>query len=171
MTASTYEALGQAMARWQYVETALYFVAHAALGTREELSSVVFYQVKSPTGRYELVCRLLEQALSAEDFDAAWKPLAVRLQEAIEARNRLAHFEMLFDQTTGETVLAALHHDIRARQKVSRVAYRAPQLEIAGRVFLELSAHLLEFVDRHFGPRALPGKFAGPIPPRSPGKA
>lgn len=162
-----YEALGRTIAQWQHVETALYHIAHCALGTTDELSSLVFYRTQGARARIDLVSDMLQECRPSA-HGMQWLPLRKRLNEAVEASNRLAHFEMFTDPRDGSVVLSELHHAIKSRRKETVVSYRATHIDIAAQEFLDLARDLMEFAERLFEPGAFPRKFRGQIPPRRP---
>jgi hypothetical protein len=150
---SIFEAYGLAMARWQYVETALYFIVHCVMGTTEEISSLVFFRIRSAETKIALANDMvLDRLPSARDN---WNALRKRLKDDLEARNRFAHFEFHLDSNSGEAVLSELHHDIKARRKAKAIAYRKSHLEQAGREFLgirtTLSRHASTGIAKRFG--------------------
>ncbi len=164
-THSAFEAHGAALARWQLVETALYFLVHASLNTKEALSSTVFFHIRSPTAKVQLADSLLWQALKPKVYKEAWTSLRKELFTAAESRNDLAHFEMqaivyktisAADDLVIRPELTEPFHNVSTHQKEKVRTYNQDALEGVGREYRELSARLMTFVEQHFGIQALP---------------
>jgi hypothetical protein len=89
-----HRALGNALTRWQYVETGLYIVAHGLMETSHKVSSLAFFQIKSAENKLEFVDRMIFAQLSQRQRVSFWMPISKEIVSAIIFRNCLAHFEI-----------------------------------------------------------------------------
>ena len=96
LTAEFQAKLGRALTRWQYVETGLFVLAHALMETRYEVSSTVFFHIKSAENKLSLVDKLCRLNLSQQVWQGEWRDLRKELSAHIDIRNALAHFEVMF---------------------------------------------------------------------------
>jgi hypothetical protein len=103
-----HRAMGDAMTRWQYIETGLYLIAHCILGVDPKLSSVVFFQIKSGETKLTLVDRMCVLALAPDTYEDAWKPLLKTMRNHLTVRNAMAHYEAVwFDPTALDAAAAS----------------------------------------------------------------
>jgi hypothetical protein len=92
--AELHRALGHALTNWQYVETGMFVLAHAMLGTDYPRTSAVFFHIQSASSKLQLIDKLLRL-----EFDDKWikdnwqKGIRNEITRTIDVRNGLAHFE------------------------------------------------------------------------------
>ena len=72
----------------------LYIIGHGLMETSHEVSSLAFFQIKSPENKLEFVDRLIFARLSQRQRVSFWKPIGEEIRAAIAFRNALAHFEI-----------------------------------------------------------------------------
>lgn len=87
--------LGQALLRFQYVETALFHIAHCLMRTDYETSSLIFFHSKSVENKLGLINKLMSRRLTQFVQTKHWKPLRKSVEDTIEFRNALSHFEIV----------------------------------------------------------------------------
>lgn len=95
----TYHWIGRCIARWGYVDNALFDISAWALRCHEEIAAVVYYRTPSLDARISLVNDLIEARFipgglkngeHAPPLLKAWRKLKKRLEEK-EFRNFIAH--------------------------------------------------------------------------------
>jgi hypothetical protein len=119
MAAPLYQAMGRAMGRWQYVETGMFILAHAIMGTDYKYSSAAFYLLKDADMKLQLLSRLCEAHFEDAVLKTEWNPLRKEIKSAIGFRNGLAHFEVSY--MPNRKYLGPLAWScLRTRSKVSR---------------------------------------------------
>lgn len=96
MAAPLYQAMGRSMGRWQYVETSMFILAHAIMGTDYKYSSAVFYLLKGADMKLQLLSRLCEAHFEDAVLKTEWNLLRKEIKSAIGFRNGLAHFEVSY---------------------------------------------------------------------------
>lgn len=89
-----HRSVGHALAHWQYVETGLYLGTHCLLDTKHELSSTVFFHIESARSKISLTDKLCRRCLKQATYQRHWMPLKKEINEAVEIRNALAHFDL-----------------------------------------------------------------------------
>jgi hypothetical protein len=162
MAAPLYQAMGRAMGRWQYVETGMFILVHAIMGTDYKYSSAAFYILKGADMKLQLLTRLCESHFAEAVLKAEWTPLRKEIKAAIGFRNGLAHFEVNYmsnRQYLGPydppVVLSSHHLDAKASGGPTVSAANTSELNQAAAEWLTLSQRLLQFVGKHFALEAL----------------
>lgn len=157
MAAPLYQAMGRAMGRWQYVETSMFILAHAIMGTDYKYSSAAFYLLKGADMKLQLLSRLCEAHFSEDILKAEWNPLRKDIKSAIGFRNGLAHFEVSYMQNRQflgpydpPVILSSHHLDAKASGGPTVTAANTSELNQAAAEWLILSRRLLHFVRHHF---------------------
>lgn len=87
-------SIGHALAHWQYVETGLYLVTHCILEARHDLSSTVFFHIESARSKVSLTDKLCARTLPQDTYQRHWLPLKKEVNQAVDIRNALAHFDL-----------------------------------------------------------------------------
>lgn len=86
---------GTAMASWARVEMQLHILMMLVMRTEQGIASEVFMHITSMDSRV----RLLDKLFRATDFREGsleeWKKLFPSVRQAIEHRNRLAHYQII----------------------------------------------------------------------------
>lgn len=90
------QALGRAFTRWQHVETAFYVLAHGLMRTSPEISSLVFFHIRSAENKIGLLDKLCHNGISQVAYQRHWVPLRKSLENPIDVRNSMAHFEVVW---------------------------------------------------------------------------
>lgn len=90
------QAIGEASMRWQYVETALFLIAHGLMGPDYAINAIIFFHIKSADSKLSLTDKLISSCLNKKTYDECWKPIKKDIGNLILFRNSLAHFEMFF---------------------------------------------------------------------------
>ena len=151
-----YAALGVTMSRWQHVETGLFVVAHALMATTYEVTSTVFFLIRSADTKLALVDKLCHRTLPAKVCETNWRPLRKAVNSYVEYRNGLAHFELNFltdartmVETSVPVILSPHHLDVGAvvDGQVRAVSYE--NLIEAGKEFLDGTRRLIQFGAAH----------------------
>jgi len=93
LIAPFYRALGLATSRWQHVEAAIFVLFHALLNTENQYSSAVFFHIKSADSKLQLLDRLCRVHFGKTIIDNEWKRLCGDVKNAVESRNKIAHYE------------------------------------------------------------------------------
>lgn len=91
-----HKVLGHALLRFQYVETAMFQIGHCLMGTEYEVSSLIFFHSKSAENKLSLLDRLLKYKLKQHSITKHWIPIKKEIEDIIEFRNVLAHFEIIW---------------------------------------------------------------------------
>lgn len=148
-----FEAFGWATARWQHVEAALCTLTHALLDTDFKYSSAVFFHIRSPDSKVQLVDRLCRAHFDDETLASEWFPLCKHLREAVDNRNQIAHYEVNFILDLsflepGEPPVALTPHHLR--DPTATKAATTNTLRQLAENYLALSSELLHFSARHF---------------------
>ncbi len=145
------------MARWQYVETSMFILAHAIMRTEYKYSSSAFYMLKGADMKQQLLSRLCEAYFSAKILEQEWKPLKKEILSAIRFRNGLAHFEVNFMPNRAylgphdpPVVLSVHHLDYRENLGETVRAANTSELHQAASEWLILAQKMLKFVRAHF---------------------
>jgi hypothetical protein len=90
------EAIGEALMRWQHVETALFLIAHGLMGPDYEINSITFFHIKSAESKVSLTDKLIIHCCNKQICASRWKPIKREIENLITFRNGLAHFEGFF---------------------------------------------------------------------------
>jgi hypothetical protein len=90
-----FEAVGEAMANWQNLETSMFAALHALLKTDYRTSALVFFHIRSADSKLELLSKLVNANVGKEGKDR-WKGMYKGLKDARTVRDSLAHFEIRF---------------------------------------------------------------------------
>lgn len=152
-----YQAMGRAIARWQYVECGMFILSHAIMQTQYKYSSVAFYMLKGADMKQQLLSRLCEAHFTPEILEREWKPIKKQIKSGITFRNGLAHFEVSFmpdRQYLGPNdppvVLCGHHLNYAVSSQPFVKAANMSELNQAASEWLILSRQLLQFVLSHF---------------------
>lgn len=78
-----HRSLGNALTRWQYVETGLYIVAHCLMETEYQVSSLAFFQIKSAENKLAFVDRLLHAKVGQSRRVHFWKPIREEIRGSV----------------------------------------------------------------------------------------
>jgi hypothetical protein len=151
------QALGQAILRWQYVETALFIIAHGFMGPDYAVNSIVFFHITSAKNKLSLIDKLLEHSLSQRHYQNYWRPIKKQTETAIEFRNHLAHFEAFvvlpkYQHELGSAFELGIssHHLDAHSAKTGRVKIMTVEaIEDASAEFLRVSEILIGFARHH----------------------
>jgi hypothetical protein len=153
-----YAALGRTLSNWQHVETGLFVIAHCLMETKFDVSSTIFFQIRSAESKLAGVDKLCQRVLSAEDYKRKWIPLFKDTQSYVKYRNGLAHFEISFltdagamTKTAVPVVLTPHHLDTGAIRNGSTRAIDYENLLNAGSEFKNGFRRLI-----HFGAQNVP---------------
>ncbi|MBR2803968.1 MAG: hypothetical protein IKE20_02335 [Eggerthellaceae bacterium] len=65
------------------------------MGTTYEISSLVFFHSKSAENKLALLQRLINHKLKQHIRTAHWKPLVGEINDAIQFRNAISHFDLM----------------------------------------------------------------------------
>jgi len=156
-----YSALGRAFARWQDVEGGMYLITHAILGTKPRTTSIIFFLIRSPDTKIDLVDKLCRENLPHESL-LAWSEIHKRLLSASTTRNKFAHFEASsvadpaqFDDADPPLVLTAPFMDYLRWDKKSGTFFHTREIMEIGTAWGELARDLICFVAANFEPASL----------------
>jgi hypothetical protein len=170
MAGPFYRGMGRAVARWQHVETGMFLLAHAIMGTNYKYSSTAYYMLNGANMKLQLVDRLCQAHFTKEVLKNEWAPTVEDIRNALKFRNGLAHFEVAYitDRSIMKPgdppiALTSNHLDVRAAAKDSIPAATLSQITEAAELYLKLGRRLIWLVQRHFSPEALR---ATHLPPR-----
>jgi hypothetical protein len=154
-----YQALGQALARWQYIESGLFLVAFGLMGTDQKICSLTFFQIKSAENKLSFVERLSFHKLSQHTRTKFWKPIADDIGKAIKFRNAMAHFEVSFLNNEGfdkikpkskhRYIISSHHLDEHEKRSGSTKALTVESLDDISEYFRIISYKLVYFVVDH----------------------
>jgi hypothetical protein len=154
-----FAAFGRAMARWQDIETGLYILIHALLGTEPRVTSILFFHINSAKTKLSLCDRLCAEKLK-ESMKKDWRSLSKQVTEALESRNKLAHFEMSWIIPGAEIpdlphddppMLFGPHHlDFFTWEKKNGVAFSKKDFEDFSDIWKKLVIDLFEFTLLNF---------------------
>jgi hypothetical protein len=157
IAAPLYHALGRAMARWQHVEAGLFVLGHAILKTEYRYTSLIFFHIRSPEAKMQLVDRLCREKFSDDIIKRKWTPLLTDLKSGVKFRNGMAHFEANYVTDAsclqpGEppVVLTPHHLDINSQKGSTVKGATTSSLIHAAEEYILLSRRLFGFVQAHF---------------------
>jgi hypothetical protein len=150
-----YEAIGKATVRWQFVEAALFVVAHAILQTEYKKSSAVFFHIQSADAKFQLTDRLCRIHFDKGIISAEWDDFCKDLREAIKFRNAIAHWEANFISDlslveANEPAVALTRHHMDIRAVTDTRGLTTSTLNEVAHEYQALASRLLRFVLRHF---------------------
>jgi hypothetical protein len=155
--APLYHALGRTLTRWQFVESGMFLVAHAILGTDYKLTSAAFFRFKNADAKFQFLDDLCEAHFDKTVIEKDWRPLAVKLRECIGFRNCLAHFEMnlvsdpkYVPKGDPPVVLSPHHMDVKSFGKSQVRAVNLTELNQMGENYRVLARSLILLVREHF---------------------
>ena len=167
IAAPLYHAMGQTLTRWQFVETGMFLLAHAIMGTDYKYSSTAFFRLKGADMKLQFLDELCERHFGNSE---EWRTLRKQLRETIKFRNTLAHFEISYvgDRKyvpAGDppVVLTPHHMDLSAFDKPLVQAVNLSEMKQVGENCRALSHELISMVRRHFSLEKL---LATHLPPR-----
>jgi hypothetical protein len=156
---AAHKALGKALAHWQMVETALYVLAHCLMGTSREMSSIAFFHNTSLQHRLTLIDKLCFEKIKQRAYGGAWKKdLRKMIDDAIDIRNALAHFELsgirldkLPDPKPTKFPIVLLPNglDVVAYRSGAGKGLYVEQLEEAAAEFTQLANKIGAFIAAH----------------------
>jgi hypothetical protein len=93
-----YEALGRAMAMWQFVETSLVIVQQASDRTPErEQHAIEFHRTREFGKKLNLVTKSLERVEILKSWADQWPNYESKLRRAAVVRHRITHALVYFD--------------------------------------------------------------------------
>jgi hypothetical protein len=149
-----HRALGQALVKWQHVETGLYIVTHCLLETKHELSSTVFFHIQSTVSKLSLADKLCKGCITQDDYQNHWRPMKKEIGAATEIRNGLAHFDLsvtdtsqLKRKTAYPLILSPNLYDESAKGQNGQVkALFVEDIQQTATWFQKLAQQLVEFV-------------------------
>lgn len=152
-----YAALGRAFARWQDVESGLFLVTHAALGASAQVSSVVFFHVKSQSAKAQLCDKLWQIGLEG-DLAAEWAALVKRIAGALTVRNQYAHFETAwlkpgnghYPEIDPPIILVPHHMDVVAWGRKQHTYFDTQEIDATTLEWQKLTQDLLRHVLRRY---------------------
>lgn len=146
-----FEALGRALARWQYIETAMYVLAHALMRTTSEISSIAFFHIRSAEQKLALLEKLCRHGVPQAAYQTRWIPLRKSMANPIEVRNSMAHFEPTwvddeYAKSTSELnmVIYTHHLDIHANRDGGK-GLNVEALRQAEREFRAMAGTMIKF--------------------------
>lgn len=149
-------AIGRALARWQYIETGLYLIAHGLLGSSHKASSITFFHIKSAEAKLALVDKLILAFMPQRVFASEWKAIRGDVNDALGIRNAIAHFELIaFDPqrrpkgTKFDFALTPHHLDTNAGRSGTVKTLFVENLDKAADGYLMVARDLLRFVVQH----------------------
>ena len=158
IAAPLYEALGKAFARWQDVEFALFMVAHAVIDSPAEVSSTVFFHIKSQDSKAQLCDKLWRLDLHP-DLLQPWVDLHGRISRALETRNKYAHYETAWlskdappplSEITPPIILLPHHLDYVTWKRPNRIYFGVNDVEKSALQWQELMRDILAHVLMRF---------------------
>jgi len=164
LAAPLYEGLGRSLAKWQYVETSMFILAHAIMRCEYKYSSTAFYLLRGADIKLQLLNRLCEAHFSKELLKREWEPTYKDLSNAIKFRNGLAHFEVNYfkdperkylKEGDPPVVLSPHHTDVRESGKPMVKGAMLHNLNEAAALHVILAQRLVSLVRRHFSPEEL----------------
>lgn len=150
-----YNGLGQALARWQYIETGMFLIAHVLMATSYKASSIAFFHIRSAESKLQLIDKLACAILDQTTLKREWKPLRKDIDDAIDFRNALAHFEVSWidparvQGTAFPIALSAHHLDHHAVRGGAVKALFIENLWQAAREYLDLAKRIMRFSANH----------------------
>jgi hypothetical protein len=149
-------AIGHALTRWQYIETALFALAHCLMEAPYKTSSVIFFHIRSAESKFSLIERLLFGLPAYQKHVRTWKALKKDFEELAEFRNALAHFEISWldakwaeGKTQYPIVLSAHHMDTR-RTNSGKNGLFVEQILEGANAFNRYTERMIEFVAELF---------------------
>src|SRR6516225_2649352 len=67
--------LGICVAQWAYIDRRLYQIFHHAMGSNQEKSALIFYQIRAFNRRLRLVDDSVKAFLSKDEYENEWQLL------------------------------------------------------------------------------------------------
>jgi hypothetical protein len=86
-----FRQVGMCVCAWAFLDRHLYQIFHHAIGLEHHQSAFIYYRNKAFNNRLRLVDDALKMFLSAEQFQAEWKPLHKQADDLSHVRNIFAH--------------------------------------------------------------------------------
>ena len=167
------EAIGEALMRWQHVETALFLIAHGLMGPDYEINSITFFHIKSAESKVSLTDKLIIHCCNKQICASRWKPIKREIENLITFRNGLAHFEGFFVYPTmmdaypsALPVGIAPHHlllDAAASRGGTVKCLTVESIERGSQDLLQITNALIAFACAHV--QGLASKIDGLPPP------
>lgn len=148
--------LGKALLRFQHVETGMFQIAHCLMGTTYEISSLVFFHSKSAENKLALLQRLIDHKLKQHTRTAHWKPLLGEINDAIQFRNAISHFEIIMvdgkqmvPPSNYDYAISDHHHDGFARRSGNIRGLSVESIEEHSEKTRALALKLVYFIFDH----------------------
>ena len=155
------EAIGEALMRWQHVETALFIIAHSLMGADYAINSITFFHIKSAESKLSVTDKLISHCLDNKTYYEFWKPIKKEIQNLITFRNSLAHFDGFFVEpgiiesypSPFPIGIAPHHLDAFANRGGMVKALTVELIEHGSRELQQTTNILLAFARAHMAPK------------------
>ncbi len=155
-----FRAIGQSLARWQYIETGLFLIAFTILDTTAKNCSLTFFAIKSAENKLALVDRLAFAHLSQWTHNKYWKPISKNISDYIPFRNSMAHFEVSYIKdevmkkitppTSCRCILTPHHLDEHAARGGNIKSFSVEAMDKNSEAIREIAYSIVYFVIDHF---------------------